>query len=287
MSKTLFESVARAMVQAQGPDLAPDRLAQTLPDLAEDIWSAWSQERDDERRKEELLTIARATQDEVRRQIGEVVQEVAGDQPAEVKKLLTNYLGGMPATIRNLLRPVDPHAPTKNLDLSLQQAADLLRLLPTRVARLQVGDRPLPGIDLELIELLGVGGFAEVWKARNPHFDGMPPVALKFCLERAARDRLLRHEAAVLNQVMRQGRHPGIVPLLRTYLTNDPPCLEYEYVDGGDLTSLLREWRQLDVGRSMKLATRVMAKLAEIVAFAHRLSPPIVHRDLKPANILV
>lgn len=32
---------------------------------------------------------------------------------------------------------------------------------------------------------------------------------------------------------------------------------------------------------------RVIQRLAEIVAFAHRLDPPIVHRDLKPANILV
>jgi hypothetical protein len=30
-----------------------------------------------------------------------------------------------------------------------------------------------------------------------------------------------------------------------------------------------------------------MRRLADIVAFAHRLSPPIVHRDLKPANILL
>lgn len=31
----------------------------------------------------------------------------------------------------------------------------------------------------------------------------------------------------------------------------------------------------------------LIARLAEIVGFAHRLSPPIVHRDLKPANVLV
>ncbi len=33
--------------------------------------------------------------------------------------------------------------------------------------------------------------------------------------------------------------------------------------------------------------TELIGQLAEIVGFAHRLSPPIVHRDLKTANILV
>jgi hypothetical protein len=34
---------------------------------------------------------------------------------------------------------------------------------------------------------------------------------------------------------MREGTHPGIVQLVNTYLSADPPCLEYEYVEGGDL----------------------------------------------------
>ena len=40
---------------------------------------------------------------------------------------------------------------------------------------------------------------------------------------------------------MRQGRHPGIVALLDTYLDGDPPCLKYEYVAGGDLAGLIRD----------------------------------------------
>src|SRR5262249_32987935 len=149
------------------------------------------------------------------------------------------------------------------------------------------GDRPLPGIDWELEELLGMGGFGEVWKARNPHFDAVPPVALKFCLDPTARDRLLRHEAAVLNQVMRQGRHPGIVQLQHTYLSAESPCLEYEYVGGGDLGRLIADWQRLPAGARCEQATRAVRRLAEIVGFAHRLSPVVVHRDLKPANVLL
>ncbi len=142
----------------------------------------------------------------------------------------------------------------------------------------------MTGVDWELVELLGVGGFGEVWKARNPHFDGVAPVALKFCLNPAAKARLLKHEATIINQVMHQGKHKGIVPLLHTYLGADPPCLAYEYIDGGDLAGLIRGRRG---GLPARQAALVIQGLAEIVGFAHRLNPPIVHRDLKPANVLV
>ena len=133
------------------------------------------------------------------------------------------------------------------------------------------------------MELLGQGGFGEVWKARNPHFDGIAPVALKFCLDPAAKERLLKHEAHIINQVMRQGRHEGIVPLLRTYLNADPPCLEYEYIDGGDLSDLLARApsRRLDLAVLLRIAREVAAGLAEI----NRLG--MTHRDVTPRNILL
>src|SRR5262249_6144629 len=150
---------------------------------------------------------------------------------------------------------------------------DLLQFLPTKPARFKPGDRPLPGVDWELEELLGMGGFGEVWKARHAHFDGIEPVALKFCTDPEAA-RTLRHEAAVLNQVMRHGRHPGIVSLRHTYLSAEPPCLEYEYVRGGELTQFISQFLPLG-GCPPALAARIVRKIASIVGAAHRLSPPI------------
>jgi serine/threonine protein kinase len=129
-----------------------------------------------------------------------------------------------------------------------------------------------------------VGGFGEVWLARNPHLP--EPVALKFCLDPSAA-RVLRHEAALLGRVRSHGHHPGIVALKHTYLNADPPCLEYEFVAGGDLSGLIHNWHRRPPTDLIARTIRLMRHLADVVAFAHRLDPPIVHRDLKPANILL
>ena len=108
---------------------------------------------------------------------------------------------------------------------------------------------------------------------------------MKFCLDdRAAAS--LRNEADKLSRVMCAGRHEGIVPLRNIYLKATPPCLEYEYVAGGDLAGLIQQLHEQKQATPDYLA-RWMLHLAGTVRFAHELTPPLVHRDLKPANILV
>ena len=70
----------------------------------------------------------------------------------------------------------------------------------------------MPGTDLVVEELLGVGGFGEVWKAVHQSRAHAAPVALKFCTDEAAA-RTLRKEVELLDRVSREGRHPGIVEL--------------------------------------------------------------------------
>jgi len=199
-----------------------------------------------------------------------------------------SYLHQVPATVqRSLRRAADPSGKTLPPGLDLSKGEDLLPFLPTHLSRFKTGDHPLPGVDWVLDELLGVGGFGEVWKAHNPHLGSLAPVALKFCIDPLARQRLLTHEAKVIAQVMRQGRHPGIVALEQTFLRADPPCLQYEFIEGGDLAGLIQEWHRGPSKPSHRNAAKVAHRIAEIMGFAHRLDPPIVHRDLKPSNILV
>jgi serine/threonine protein kinase len=234
-----------------------------------------------------LQELAQAPNGEIVKQAPLFAQEIAPDAPEEVRRNLSNVLIQVHATIRRTLRrPSDPTGTTFPPGFVLRQAEDLLPFLPTRISRFKVGECPLPSVDLELVELLGVGGFGEVWKARNPYQRNDPPVALKFCLNQSATESL-RHEAALLDRVKSQGTHDGIVKLLRTYLRADPACLEYEYVEGGDLASVIQLCHRSSSGIPPHHAAKVMWRLTDIVGFAHRLDPPIVHRDLKPENVFV
>ncbi len=285
--------VAKSALNAVGGGVAGDFAVEFLPDMARDVWDWWRRGRKPEEMRAELQQLAQAPAEEIRVAIAAVAAEAAADRPPEVQKALSIYLEQIPGVIRqSLRRPADPGGQTVPAGLEFDRPENLLRFLPARLPRFKPGDRP-PGVgDWELVELLGVGGFGEVWKAVNPHVPSAAPVALKFCLDGVAA-RVLRNEAAILDRVMRHGRHPGIVELRHTYLNCDPPCLEYEYVEGGDLSGVIRSWHG-NVGPSLAAsgvnpvlghATRLLRDLAGVVAFAH--GKGIVHRDLKPANVLV
>jgi predicted GH43/DUF377 family glycosyl hydrolase/serine/threonine protein kinase len=153
--------------------------------------------------------------------------------------------------------------------------------------RFRPGDRPLRGANWELVQLLGKGGFGEVWKAHNPDLPDVPPVALKFCLDLDERSNdLLQHEAQIVLEAQRCIESDGIVPLFHAHLNNEPPCLEYPYIEGGTLVRLLDEYRESPSLITPVRVQRIIQRLAQIVGAAHRATPRLVHRDLKPSNIV-
>ncbi len=88
-------------------------------------------------------------------------------------------------------------------------------------------------------------------------------------------------------RAQQQIRSTGIVPLLHAYLSNDPPCLEYPYIEGGTLVRLLDESRESASPLTPVHVQRIVEQIAKIVSPGHRATPKLVHRDLKPSNILV
>jgi serine/threonine protein kinase len=255
-----------------------------LGKIAADTLAEWRRLKNQAECRDELAALVCAPAAEVRRQAEEVAAEVA---PPEGREPLAAYLQQLPCLVRrSLTRREDPSGLSVPAGLPLDQPRDLLPFLPPRPPRFKVGDRPVGVGDWHLVELLGVGGFGEVWKATNPHRPGLAPVALKFCLDEKAAV-ALKNETALLDRVGAEGKHDGIVQLRHTYLSAEPPCLEYEYVAGGDLGTLIAEMHRAQSPALFDEITRLMYELCGIIAFAHRRNPPIVHRDLKPANILV
>jgi formylglycine-generating enzyme required for sulfatase activity len=255
-------------------------------DIVVDAWDNWQNEADERERKAELESDARRRIDEAVAEAVAAVQRQAPQLLPSQSEAIVQYLSQVPAAIRRgLRRPADETGTTVPAALALRSASDLLAFLPPKLPRFKPGDQPMPQGDLELVELLGQGGFGEVWKARHLDRPKQPPVALKFCLDPGAA-RSLERERDLLDHVSSAGKHEGIVQLLYAHLRANPPCLEYEFLEGGDLAGVFAELHANGMP-SPKLVAKLILKLARIVAFAHGQSPAIVHRDLKPANVLV
>ena len=243
----------------------------------------------------EIESAACATMDEIKIEAREVLAEIRRQAAPELRAKLDDpilqnnmlgYLEQIPGTVRaSLKRPSDPSGKSLPKGFALSSADDFLKILPTQPPRFKAGDMPVG--NWKLLDLLGVGGFGEVWKAEHPSLKGIPPVALKFCLSPDSA-RFLRHEGELLSRVMEvSANNPGIVKLRQAYIESDTPCLEYEFINGGDLCGLMSEWLNMAKERRTLLALQMLLKLARTIAPLHTMNPPIVHRDLKPANVLV
>jgi len=78
-------------------------------------------------------------------------------------------------------------------------------------------------------------------------------------------------------------RHPNIVACLGFECTNDTFYIYLEYVPGGSMSKLLKEFGPLDGLLLRQCSEGVLAGLD----YLHTRNPPVVHRDIKGANILV
>jgi serine/threonine-protein kinase len=140
---------------------------------------------------------------------------------------------------------------------------------------------PLPDFrsaGYEVLEELGRGGMAVVYKARQAGLKR--PVALKMILGagRSQADRLLRFR--VEGEVVARLRHPNIVQIYEVGTHAGYPYLALEYVDGGTLADRLD-----GTPYPPRQAAALVEILARAVHVAHQAG--VVHRDLKPANILL
>jgi len=137
----------------------------------------------------------------------------------------------------------------------------------------------LIGGRFRIVALLGRGGMGEIYRAEDLRLD--QSVALKFLTQQYAHDsgRLTRLLQEV--RLAREITHP-CVSRIHDFFDVDGHCfVSMEYVDGENLSVLLRRIGRLPQTKALETAHQVIAGLAA----AHEKG--ILHRDLKPENIMI
>ena len=129
-----------------------------------------------------------------------------------------------------------------------------------------------------IISLLGRGGMGEVYRADDLSLG--QAVALKFLPEAATDEQTLerfRNEVRIARRIS----HPNVCRVYDIGQSDDQVFLSMEYIDGEDLSSLLRRIGRLPSDKALEIARKVCAGLAA----AH--DKGVLHRDLKPSNIML
>ena len=162
-------------------------------------------------------------------------------------------------------------------------AAELIRLgklTPYQAAAIRQGKtKGLVVGDYIVLNKIGSGGMGLVLKARHRKRQGS--VALKLLPPSVSRDRAavirFRREATAVARF----RHPNLVSAIEAGETHGLLYLVMEYVDGRDLSQIVKEKGPLKVAQAIDYIIQAARGLQE----AH--DHGIIHRDIKPANLLL
>lgn len=130
-----------------------------------------------------------------------------------------------------------------------------------------------------LIEELGRGGFATVYRAKEVLLDREVAIKIlntKFLGESANLQRF-QQEARACSGL----QHPNIVQVLFYGVDETTPYIVMEYLPGKTLEKMLQESPGLNREQFQKLFIPVL----DALAYAH--SKNIIHRDIKPGNLIL
>jgi serine/threonine-protein kinase len=145
------------------------------------------------------------------------------------------------------------------------------------------GGRFVPGTLLagryRVVGLLGRGGMGHVYRADDLKLG--QAVALKFLPPALSRDAAALARLHKEVRLARQISHPNVCRVFDIGEVEGESFLTMEYIDGEDLSSLVRRIGRLPADKALELARQVCAGLAA----AHDVG--VLHRDLKPANVMI
>ncbi|TDC44956.1 Stk1 family PASTA domain-containing Ser/Thr kinase [Actinomadura sp. KC345] len=135
----------------------------------------------------------------------------------------------------------------------------------------------------ELETVIGRGGMAEVYRARDLRLDRI--VAVKTLRSDLARDPTFQARFRREAQSAASLNHPSVIAVYDTgedmIGETSIPYIVMEHVDGSTLRDLLRENRALLPDKALEITDGILRALD----YSHR--GGIVHRDIKPANVML
>lgn len=131
----------------------------------------------------------------------------------------------------------------------------------------------------ELLELIGTGGMADVYKARCVLLNRI--VAVKILKKDLEGGEEFLQRFNVEAQSAARITHPNIVSIFDIGEENEMHYIVMEYVDGITLKKYINEKGKLDYKEALNIAYQI----CDALEAAHEKN--IVHRDIKPHNILI
>ncbi len=131
----------------------------------------------------------------------------------------------------------------------------------------------------EFGEKIGAGGMASVYKGKQLSL--LRPVAIKVLDQRLGKHSQVREAFDRESLIIARLSHPNIIHVIdRGVSETGSPYFIMEYIDGMDLTLLMRE-ASLPFLRKVE----IFLQICKALSYAHQNG--VIHRDIKPGNILV
>ncbi|GAB3981566.1 hypothetical protein GCM10029978_082850 [Actinoallomurus acanthiterrae] len=144
------------------------------------------------------------------------------------------------------------------------------------------GGRLIAG-QYRLIEQVGRGGFAVVWRARDERLDRDVAAKRLFLPSYFTEEQRAEQRRRTLQEARSAARldHPGVVTVHDVVEDGDDPWIIMEFVEGRSLGELVRAEGPLPPERVADIGLQ----LVDALIAAHRAG--VLHRDVKPGNVLV
>ncbi len=134
-----------------------------------------------------------------------------------------------------------------------------------------------------IIEQVGHGGMADVYKAHQPSLDRHVAIKVIHPFLADDADFLSRFEREA--KVVATLRHPNIVQVYDFDAEGGLYYMVMEFIDGGTLKTLLETMQTRGTPVGLDDAVRIILSVGSALKYAH--SRNMVHRDVKPANVMI